>query len=476
MKPIIIENTNKPLSRIGIQNFIKTKPINPKQCENLVLKKPLLNDVVFLSTKSKPKKLGFFKNFFLNQKIKIIPQVLEDLEKDFYCKTNGLREILIFEKKKKIAEKFALSKDISKQEKIDFFSNFEQDFFNNDLYNDLFKKLSQDELLSIEKTAKEKYFSQEDVEFVDLAAFSKTLKPKENDFVFRNKKIILNIIKKKVPGLVSIFENGEKISLNDTLIRKYGPQNEFYDLPYKFAIGVNNQKQMTGNSHIKEALPEIFQGIEESQLFSSLDTLSAILRKNSILETPSIIRFKIANQSYSADFITTGGEKSAYRINRESDNKTAIMKIYNQSNVVGSRGIFGNIAIEKEIAKDNCSDIPKFFFANVLDEQFKSNIGEVFQKGAWEIVEDVSDKTCKESTSDFLSWLSNKGLWHYDIKKENEKNGFFIDFGFIANRDINNPGSIRETLNSNDFRVNNLFEYYRSGKTTAEIFEELQKA
>lgn len=461
IKPIFFANIKKQPLRINSGFLAKTKPLQV--------------DSVFLSGKTGSPKLNFVQKFLLNQKIKNSTQILQNFEEGFFSKTRSLKEAMIFEKNKKILEKMASLRNLSKQNRIDFYNILKQDFFNDDLSETIQEKLSIEELSLIQQKAKERYFSQKNIKSFNLLDFNDSLAPVDKNSEFRNKKVILSIIKKQNPELVSIFEHGEKITLDNSLIRTYSKEGEFYDLPYKFAIGINNQKQTKGNSYIKETIPEIFKGIKETELFSSLDTLSFILRKEGCLEQDSAIRFKIANIGYSADFIKTGAEKSVYRINKEDDCSSVIIKIYNHPNAIGSSDIFGNIAIEREATRAKCSDIAKFFFANPLNESFQSKNNEIFQKGSWEIVEDVSSKNCCHSLNNFLHWLADKGLWCYDIKKENNKNGFFIDFGFIAPCNMDDAIK-RQTLNARrNIHINKLFESYKNGKTTTEIFEELQK-
>ncbi len=286
---------------------------------------------------------------------------------------------------------------------------------------------------------------------------------------------IINRIKRKQPRLVDLLRDGEKLSYNTPLIRKYQKQGDFYDLPYKFAIAANNQRNLTGNAYIKDYTPSLFEGIDEKELYGALDILSTNLRMYNFDKSKMLIgqykNFEIAGRKFRATLIGNGLEGFVYKIEQEGNNENVVMKIFSNPDFIGSSDSFGSMAIHREASKAGCSDVPKFMMANPLPQTYQLN-GAKEYLGGWQIVENVSEKNSADNSKPVVNWLDKHNLHHYDLKDDVRTNGFMTDFGYITTPDIKDMDS-NTLYSSNNRAVNDFFKEYSLGKTTKDLYEQL---
>ncbi len=276
--------------------------------------------------------------------------------------------------------------------------------------------------------------------------------------------------------LKSVLQKSKGLTLDvaSLIEQKYSESNP-YDLPLKFASSCYNTLNQKGSAYIKQEIPEIFEGIDEKELFEALDTLTLHTRNNQYKTFPngSKINIKIKNKNYTLTALNSGIEGSVYRI--EGDNKKPVIfknyyaeSDYTTTSGVGfaPMGLYGNLSVLMEANNEKVSDTVKLYIANPIFKPVKYNSQDKFL-GGWTIVEDAKAKEPSKEGLKFLDWLNEKGLLILDSKSDAWVNGYCIDTGAVTSKS-NSP------FFSNGWakkEINELYSNYLNGKTTDEIIE-----
>lgn len=277
--------------------------------------------------------------------------------------------------------------------------------------------------------------------------------------VFKRTDIIketLNAIK-ACDGLVF-----QKSNLN--LIKKKYNSKDLYDLAIRYATIGNNTKKLTGRALIKNEIPEIFNGIEETSLLNELDKLpeklNSMLVKNYPKESGTI---SIAGKDFKYTYLGTGGSSTAYKLSDDTRHSICFKHANIPTLIPGTNnGIIDEVAILNEANKAGVVDVPKLYMANIFGikpDSYKK------VEGAWQLIEFIDNsKTVKPHGLKLKKWLHSKGLVHLDIEDNpnNMINDFIIDMGMIA------PIKASHI----DFEIaSKAMQGFYEGKTTSEVLQ-----
>ena len=182
-----------------------------------------------------------------------------------------------------------------------------------------------------------------------------------------------------------------------------------------------------GNAYIKEALPIIFKGIDEEELFRKLDTLSALTKISTQKGITST--FEIGGRKYTLEAMSQGMEAATYRI-KAQDGRSVVFKNYLQENegdfTFAPKGLYGGLGILREANMAKVVDVPRLYLANPIVSPINGVMHQSFAyQGGWAIVEDVQNRTALKDGLKFLDWIKEKGLEASDINTTgNILNGF----------------------------------------------------
>ncbi len=246
---------------------------------------------------------------------------------------------------------------------------------------------------------------------------------------------------------------------------KYDDKN-IYDLGLRYAIVANNTVREKGSAIIKNEIPEIFKGLDEKELFKTLDELPVYL------EPRKLNKFKIGEKEFTANSIGSGCLNDAYLIKDTNNNQICYKVAKNPYQMNMGQGVYDEIAIWQEAQNAGVNDIPKLYMANPVGYvvQAKGDLGST-TKGAWEVVEFVSDsKQVPQDGLKLTSWLKEKGLHHGDLHAGNYIGDTIIDLGGICD----NAEKI-STILDESHSLQWLFKAYHNGISTTDILKRLDK-
>lgn len=253
---------------------------------------------------------------------------------------------------------------------------------------------------------------------------------------------------------------------NLKLIKDNYDDKNIYDLGLRYAIVANNTVREKGSAIIKNEIPEIFKGLDENELFKTLDELPVYL------EPRKLNKFKIGEKEFTAESIGSGCLNDAYLIKDANNNQICYKAAKNPYQMNTGQGVYDEIAIWQEAQNAGVKDIPKLYIANPVGYfvQAKDELGTT-TKGAWEVVEFVKDsKQVPENALKLTSWLKEKGLHHGDLHAGNYIGDTIIDLGGICD-DANQITSLLDESHSLQW----LFKAYHNGMSTTDILKKLDK-
>lgn len=252
---------------------------------------------------------------------------------------------------------------------------------------------------------------------------------------------------------------------NLNLIKKKYNSKNIYDLGVKYATIANNTKQATGRALLKNEIPKIFRGIDESTLLNELDNLPATLNSAVLKNYPeSSGIISIAGKDFKFKILGQGGSNIAYKLSDKMGNNICFKHSHNAPTLgLYNNGIIDEVAILNEANKAGVVDVPKLYMANlfgVKQDRYKPI------KGCWQLVEMIETPRAIDSKALHLKkWLNNIGLVHNDLDKNpnNIINGIVVDMGMITPK----------TRNSNIDLVTSkkIMQGFNEAKTTGEVLQ-----
>ena len=278
--------------------------------------------------------------------------------------------------------------------------------------------------------------------------------------IFKNVDIIketLNAVK-DCEGLV--FQNP-----NLNLIKKKYNAKNLYDLSIRYATIGNNTKHLTGRALIKNEIPEMFKGMDETTLLSELDKLPTRLHSAVVENYPEKSgTISINGKIFKFTWLGQGGSNNAYKLTDDKGHNICFKHANRLPTRLGlNNGIIEEVAILNEANKAGVVDVPKLYMANI----FGKNTGQYKPpEGTWQLVEFIDKpRTVNSQSLKLKKWLDKIGLIHNDIddNSNNLVNGVVIDMGMIVPKD--NKANINCEVSEK------VLQGFYEGKTTTEILQ-----
>lgn len=432
---------------------------------------------------SLPQKTSKFRSFIIKYspdcRKRISLQIQEYIEKqhqNFYSELRTYSEVDYFERNKillkTLLQKSPKDLECTNKEYIAFAEKIKKnlfakidikEFFTSDIEKSIARQIRSrywDEYDKLD--IKRIYLTQNYFRNFNLTHAQKTFSPRE---------VVLEGLKPEIPEVVkeSLKKSSNLTLETGSLIGDYS-NDEFYDLPMKFAIASYNTFAQKGNAYIKEALPIIFKGIDEEELFRKLDTLSALTKISTQKGVTST--FEIGGRKYTLEAMSQGMEAATYRI-KAQDGRSVVFKNYLQENegdfTFAPKGLYGGLGILREANMAKVVDVPRLYLANPIVSPINGVMHQSFAyQGGWAIVEDVQNRTALKDGLKFLDWIKEKGLEASDINTTgNILNGFCVDTGFIM------PAKWRKFYASGwkNYDVDSVCMNLVAGKNVSEIME-----
>ncbi|MBR6298438.1 MAG: hypothetical protein IKR34_04265 [Candidatus Gastranaerophilales bacterium] len=201
-----------------------------------------------------------------------------------------------------------------------------------------------------------------------------------------------------------------------------------YDMPLKFMASTNEQLAKTGSALIVDEVPEMFKGIEQSELQKAIDNLG------SVLDSKKINKFEIAGKKFTAEYIGSGIIGKVYKISDEQGHSVAI-KFFKDPTLIGLQGAYAEIPIARQASKEGVIDVAKFYMANPCG-RFTTTDGFCpdVNIGGWQMVEFLEDTTPLKNNGKgkkFFGWLKDHGLTFGDFNAGTMKGEYVVDVGGV---------------------------------------------
>ena len=222
-------------------------------------------------------------------------------------------------------------------------------------------------------------------------------------------------------------------SPNLNLIKKKYNAKNLYDLSIRYAAIGNNTKKLTGRAIIKNEIPEIFKGMEETTLLNALDKLPERLHSAVVKNYPQKSgTISINGKNFTYTWLGEGGSNNAYKLSDDKGHSICFKHAHKPQEMLGiNNGIIEETAILNEANKAGVVDVPKLYMANIFGikpEQYHP------VEGAWQLIEFIDkSKTYNPQGLKLKNWLDNIGLRHNDIDNPNNIiNNIVIDMGMIV--------------------------------------------
>lgn len=408
---------------------------------------------------------------------------------NFYKETRDISDIVNFETNKSIITECLKKKPeellLTKKEYKEFIDFIKQkglicDINLNDLPSDKYKRIYK-ELKSLYEVkwedAEQIYYKQEGMLNPDLVAIKSKIEPN---------KVSLGKFEDKVPHLAEIGDNKRytldevKSMLNESrgitlekgsLLKEHYATDDVYDLPFKFASASYNSLASNGNAYINIEIPKLFHGINEKELYESLDLISTHVRGRIMRSFPkgSVLKLKIGGKDFECTSLGHGLEGNVFRISAKGE-KPVILKTYfadsDRSRSLVSfapSGLYGGLGILREANIAKVVDVPQLYMANPIYKPISG--ADSIYMGAWQIVEDATTRKSIGEGLKFRDWLKQKGLIWRDDKTDAWINNVCVDTGFIT---ASGKKSYLEGC-WGDSGINRIYSRYLNGESTEQI-------
>ncbi len=403
-------------------------------------------------------------------------EYVEKQHQKFYSELRTLSEIDYFERNKillkTLLQKSPKTLDCTNKEYIAFVEKIKKNLF---AKIDIKEFFTSDIETSIARQVRSRYWDEYDkldIKRIYLTQnYFRNFNLTQAQKSFSSREVVLEGLKPEIPEVVkeSLKKSSNLTLETGSLIEDYS-NDEFYDLPMKFAIASYNTFIQKGNAYIKEAIPAIFKGIDEEELFKKLDTLSALTKIST--QKGIISTFEIGGRQYTLEAMSQGMEAATFRI-KAQDGRSVVFKNYLQENegdfTFAPKGLYGGLGILREANMAKVADVPRLFMANPIVKPINGVMHQSSAyQGGWAIVEDVQNRTAPKEGIKFLDWIKEKGLEASDINTTgNILNGFCVDTGFIM------PAKWRKFYTSGwkNYDVDSVCMNLVAGKNVSEIME-----
>jgi len=226
---------------------------------------------------------------------------------------------------------------------------------------------------------------------------------------------------------ITYFEKLKSVSVDES--SKLGNYTDTpYDMPLKFMASTNEQLAKTGSALIVDEVPEMFKGIEKSELQKAIDNLGGVL------DSGKINKFEIAGKKFTAEFKGSGVIGKVYKISDEQGRSVAV-KYFKDPLLTGLQGAYAEIPIAREASKEGVVDVAKFYMANPCG---RYNTTDGFcpdvNVGGWQMVEFLEDSTPLKNGGKgvkFFEWLKSHGLTFGDYNSGTMKGNYVVDVGGV---------------------------------------------
>ena len=437
---------------------------------------------------------AYKKNLAKKAKEKFLQETRDFIAKEtesFYKETQSLSNVYIFER-----NKMFLSEALNKSPKeLGLWEEEYAGFIDFLRQNGLRKEIIQNKIAQAEyktaywklenvcnfdcKKADKIYYNQREFLNPDLVKIKSQISPRKLSFNYADDPIQSHFGKEgyTLKEIKKMLSESEGLTLESgSLLTKSNYRDEIYDLPFKFASASYNSLAKNGNAYIKTEIPAIFKGIDEKELFESLDILSTHIRESAGGSFPkgSVINFKIGKKAFKCTSLGYGMEGSVYKISAEGG-KPVVIKTYFASYdhspfgvTFAPSGLYGGLGVLREANMAKVVDVPKLYMANPIYTPI--NGPRSGYMGAWQLTEDANLKQA-ETGLRFRDWLKSKKLYWSDNKEEAWVNGICIDTGFI----MNNIAHKDLISGWGSYGLNKIYSRYLNGETTGQILEFLNR-
>lgn len=201
-----------------------------------------------------------------------------------------------------------------------------------------------------------------------------------------------------------------------------------YDMPLKFMASTNEKFVKEGSALIVDEIPEMFKGIEQSELSDAIDKLGTCL------DSKKLNRFEIGGKTFTAEYKGSGIIGRVYKISDEEGRSVAV-KYFKNARLTGLQGAYAEIPIAREASKEGVVDVAKFYMANPCGrydtiDGFSPNQN----VGGWHMVEYIEENTPLKNNGKgkkFFEWLKSHGLTFGDFNDGTKKGEYIVDAGGV---------------------------------------------
>ncbi len=241
-------------------------------------------------------------------------------------------------------------------------------------------------------------------------------------------------IKDRAPNIAKLFTKTSKeykfclensnLDLDSDVNLFDGFDIKTFDIPERFAVMADNSLRKNGSAYIIDDIAPIFQGEDIAQI---AETLSKFARGHKF---DDVYKFKAGNKEITAVYIGGGEVGEVYKLTDEFNNTVAI-KIYSslRGKSLDINSGLVEIALSRQLAKDNVTDVPKFYMANAgLYKRYGSS--KICPDTPWLVFDYIDDDTKAKNTGIKLThWLQNHYMHYGDSKNQRTKGGYLLDIG-----------------------------------------------
>ena len=248
--------------------------------------------------------------------------------------------------------------------------------------------------------------------------------------------------------------------------------NYIYTVPLKYAIMVSNSLNRTGDAHIYQNTPKIFENLDRKKLYSALDKF-ANKKDKSDKET-----ININSKEFEVEFIDDGNYGTVYLIKDKDENRVVVKVYKNKYKLIDEKGFLAEIPTMIELSRRETKNTPEFYMANA--GYYKYGDGKIKKDTPWLLEEYITTETpVKDSKKSLGDFFRETNMTHFDWY-ENRIGNYFTDMGGVLPNDYYdflNQFSEEGKNNIENFKENfaDTIDYLKKGMSIEEILEQLFK-